>query len=74
MEATNSYQEVLNNKAEILHYHLVTDQKSWVLTIQTRSSLGFGGLDLGSAQNIFHMNSKTELVLQVKEKQNSTVL
>lgn len=76
MEATNSHrdQNVLKNKAEALHCPLVTDQKSWVWRTQTRSSLGFGGLDLESAQNIFHTNSKTELVLQVKEKQDLMVL
>lgn len=76
MEATNSHQDqnVLKNKAEILHCSLVTDQKSRVWTTQTGSSVGLGRLDLTSAQNISHTNSNTELVLEIKEKQDLMVV
>lgn len=43
-----------------------------VWATQARSSLGFSGLDLESVQGIFHMNSRTELLLMVKEKQDPT--
>lgn len=62
------------NKGETLHCPLVTDQNSWVWTTQTRSSLGFGRLDFESVQNVIHMSSKTELVLQVNERQYLIIL
>lgn len=46
---------------------MCVDNTDWVI-------FGLGSLDLTSAQNISHMNSNTELVLEIKEKQDLMVV